>query len=85
MSQPDFYTMCATVFAPDGSFDESAMRLYLRRQIDARLGVYLGSGGNVSDGRSVLFHRCGTCKKVPNYRWRTFSTGTVPYRARFST
>jgi len=46
MSQPDFYTMCATVFGPDGSFDESAMRLYLRRQIDARLGVYLGSGGN---------------------------------------
>jgi 4-hydroxy-tetrahydrodipicolinate synthase len=46
MSQPDFYTMCATVFAPDGSFDETAMRLYLRRQIDARLGVYLGSGGN---------------------------------------
>jgi dihydrodipicolinate synthase/N-acetylneuraminate lyase len=45
MSQPDFYTMCATVFAPDGAFDEAAMRLYLRRQIDARLGVYLGSGG----------------------------------------
>jgi dihydrodipicolinate synthase/N-acetylneuraminate lyase len=46
MAQPEFYTMCATVFAPDGSFDESAMRGYLRRQIDARLGVYLGSGGN---------------------------------------
>lgn len=46
MAQPDFYTMCATVFTPDGRFDESAMRLYLRRQIDARLGVYLGSGGN---------------------------------------
>lgn len=46
MSQPDFYTMCATVFARDGRFDEAAMRLYLRRQIDARLGVYLGSGGN---------------------------------------
>ena len=46
MPQPHFYTMCATVFAPDGSFDEAAMRLYLRRQIDARLGVYLGSGGN---------------------------------------
>ena len=46
MAQPDFYTMCATVFAPDGSFDEDAMRRYLRRQIDARLGVYLGSGGN---------------------------------------
>jgi dihydrodipicolinate synthase/N-acetylneuraminate lyase len=46
MAQPDFYTMCATVFASDGSFDENAMRRYLRRQIDARLGVYLGSGGN---------------------------------------
>jgi dihydrodipicolinate synthase/N-acetylneuraminate lyase len=46
MAQPDFYTMCATVFASDGSFDESAMRRYLRRQVDARLGVYLGSGGN---------------------------------------
>src|SRR5438045_4636107 len=46
MAQPDFYTMCATVFARDGSFDEDAMRLYLKRQIDARLGVYLGSGGN---------------------------------------
>ncbi len=45
-AQPDFYTMCATVFAPDGSFDEAAMRAYLRRQVDARLGVYLGSGGN---------------------------------------
>jgi hypothetical protein len=40
--------MCATVFAPDDSFDESAMRLYLGRQVDARLGVYLGSGGNCS-------------------------------------
>ena len=46
MSQPNFYTMSATVFAPDGSFDEAEMRAYLRRQIDARLGVYLGSGGN---------------------------------------
>src|SRR6185369_13609131 len=46
MLQPDFYTMCATTFAPGGSFDETAMRLYLRRQIAARLGVYLRSGGN---------------------------------------
>ena len=42
MAQPDFYTMCATVFASDGSFDESAMRLYLRRQIDARLEASAG-------------------------------------------
>jgi dihydrodipicolinate synthase/N-acetylneuraminate lyase len=46
MAQPDFYTMCATVFAPDGGFDESAMRRYLQHQSEARLGVYLGSGGN---------------------------------------
>ncbi|HEX3864936.1 MAG TPA: dihydrodipicolinate synthase family protein [Stellaceae bacterium] len=46
MSQPEFYTMCATVFAPDGSFNEGEMRRYLRRQIEPRLGVYLGSGGN---------------------------------------
>src|SRR5258707_8972469 len=46
MSQPGFYTMCATMFAPDGSFDETAMRVYLQRQINARLGVYLGSAGN---------------------------------------
>jgi dihydrodipicolinate synthase/N-acetylneuraminate lyase len=46
MAQPDFYTMCATVFARDGRFDESTMRRYLQRQIEARLGVYLGSGGN---------------------------------------
>jgi len=41
-----FFTMCATVFAPDGGLDEAAFRGYLQRQIDARLGVYLGSGGN---------------------------------------
>lgn len=46
MSEPEFYTMCATTFAPDGGFDEGAMRLYLQRQIAAGLGVYLGSGGN---------------------------------------
>ncbi len=46
MSSRSFYTMCATTFSADGAFDEPAFRLYLKRQIDARLGVYLGSGGN---------------------------------------
>src|ERR1700693_1154632 len=46
MAQPEFHTRGATVCAPDASFGESAMRGYLRRQIDAGLGVYLGSGGN---------------------------------------
>jgi hypothetical protein len=47
MSQTEFNTMCATVFAPDGSFDESAMRRYLRRRIDARFGIYLGGNGEI--------------------------------------
>jgi dihydrodipicolinate synthase/N-acetylneuraminate lyase len=43
---PDFFTMCATVFSPHRGIDEVGFRAYLQRQIDARLGVYLGSGGN---------------------------------------
>jgi len=42
----DCFTMCATVFSPHGGIDEAGFRGYLQRQIDARLGVYLGSGGN---------------------------------------
>jgi len=43
---PDFFTMCASIFSPQGGLDEDGFRRYLQRQIDARLGVYLGSGGN---------------------------------------
>jgi dihydrodipicolinate synthase/N-acetylneuraminate lyase len=46
MAMPHFFTMCATVFSPHGGIDALAFRLYLQRQIDAGLGVYLGSGGN---------------------------------------
>ncbi len=46
MTDRAFFTMCATTFGPDRAFDENAMREYLRRQVDAGLGVYLGSGGN---------------------------------------
>jgi dihydrodipicolinate synthase/N-acetylneuraminate lyase len=42
----NFFTMCATIFSPDGGIDEAGFRGYLQRQIDAGLGVYLGSGGN---------------------------------------
>ena len=42
----DFFTMCATVFSPRGGLDDAAFRLYIQRQADAGLGVYLGSGGN---------------------------------------
>ena len=36
----------ATTFASDGSFDEGAFRQYLQRFVDAKLGVYLASGGS---------------------------------------
>ncbi len=39
--------MCrvATTFAKSGGLDEDAQRKFLQRFVDARLGVYLGSGG----------------------------------------
>lgn len=43
---PDYFTMCASIFSPDGGLDVPGFQGYLRRQIDAKLGVYLGSGGN---------------------------------------
>ncbi len=46
MQDRSYYTMLATTFARDGGVDEAAFRRYLGRQIDAGLGVYIGSGGN---------------------------------------
>ena len=34
---PNFFTMCATVFAPRGGIDDAGFRGYLQRQIDAKL------------------------------------------------
>jgi len=70
---PDHFTMCATVFAPRGGIDETGLRSYLQRQIDARLGVYLGSGGNgethaMTPEELYTLYRVGveTCRgKVP--------------------
>ena len=39
------YCMVATPFAADGTIDEDALRLQLRRMVAANVGVYLGSGG----------------------------------------
>jgi dihydrodipicolinate synthase/N-acetylneuraminate lyase len=36
----------ATTFTPDGELDEDAMRQFLQRFVDAKLGVYLASGGS---------------------------------------
>ena len=65
----------ATTFAPTGELDEDAYRQYLQRFIDAKTGVYLGSGG-IGEGHTLSWeelrrvYRVGveTCKgKVPVY------------------
>jgi 4-hydroxy-tetrahydrodipicolinate synthase len=65
----------ATTFAPTGEFDEDAYRQYLQRFIDAKTGVYLGSGG-IGEGHTLSWeelrrvYRVGveTCKgKIPVY------------------
>jgi len=65
----------ATTFAPNGELDEDAYRQYLQRFIDAKTGVYLGSGG-IGEGHTLSWeelrrvYRVGveTCKgKVPVY------------------
>ncbi len=63
----------ATTFGPDGALDEDAFREFLQRFVDAKLGVYLASGGS-GEGHSLTFdelrrvYRIGVeeCKgKVP--------------------
>jgi 4-hydroxy-tetrahydrodipicolinate synthase len=67
----NFFTMCATVFSPGGGIDEAGFRGYLQRQIDARLGVYLGGNGEthaMSPDELRTMYRIGveTCQgKVP--------------------
>ena len=45
MADLKMFCMSVTPFKPNGDLDEDALRLLLRRQIDARLGVLLCSGG----------------------------------------
>ena len=40
------FCIAATTFTKQGDLDEDAFRLFLRRFVDAKVGVYLGSGGN---------------------------------------
>lgn len=44
-SVPSLFCMLATPFKEDGSLDEQALRLHLRRMVDSGTDVYLGSGG----------------------------------------
>jgi dihydrodipicolinate synthase/N-acetylneuraminate lyase len=72
-SAVNLYCRTATTFAPDGSFDEDAFRLFLQRFIDNNIGVYLASLGSGESGAMTYdelrrVYRVGveTCKgKVP--------------------
>lgn len=75
----------ATTFTRDGAFDEEAFRAFLNRFVDARLGVYLASGGS-GEGHTLTWeelrevYRVGVevCKgKVP-----VFSNQPEQYSAR---
>ena len=72
---PIMFTMIGTPFTKEGRIDEPAYRAQLRRQVAAKNGVYLGSGGAAEahalsvDELKVLY-RIGVeeCKgKVPTY------------------
>jgi 4-hydroxy-tetrahydrodipicolinate synthase len=44
----------ATTFAPTGELDEDSFRQFLQRFVDAKLGVYLASGGS-GEGHALTF------------------------------
>jgi 4-hydroxy-tetrahydrodipicolinate synthase len=72
---PTMFSMVVTPMDQRGRIDEAGMRAHLRRQIDAGVGVYLGSGGSgeghaLSIDELALLYRIGVdeCKgKVPVY------------------
>ncbi len=73
MGGVSLYCFAATPFTTAGEVDEDALRQFLQRFIDARIGVYLGSGGGgeghaltVPELRRVYEIGVETCKgKIP--------------------
>jgi 4-hydroxy-tetrahydrodipicolinate synthase len=73
--KPLMFSMVVTPMHADGTLDEEGIRAHLRRQIDAGVGVYLGSGGS-GEGHALELDELGRlyeigaeeCKgKVPVY------------------
>lgn len=73
MSAVSLYCFAATTFTKSGEIDEVAFRQFLQRFIDAKIGVYLGSGGGgeghaltMSELRRVYEIGIDECKgKIP--------------------
>ena len=51
-ARPIMFSMVVTPTDAEGAPDEEGIRRHLRRMIDARVGVYLGSGGS-GDGHAL--------------------------------
>ena len=74
-AKPIMFSMVVTPMDDRGRIDEAGVRAHLRRQIDAGVGVYLGSGGSgeghaLSIDELAQLYRIGVdeCKgKVPVY------------------
>src|SRR5579871_4160456 len=69
----DLISRAATTFGPDGRFDPKLEAQFLQRYIDARIGVFMGSGGS-GEGHALTLdelaavYECGVkvCKgKIP--------------------
>ena len=45
-AKPTMFSMSVTPMDSRGKLDEAGSRAHLRRQIDAGVGIYLGSGGS---------------------------------------
>ena len=74
-ARPTMFSMVVTPMDEKGNLDEEGIRQHLRRQVEGRVGVYLGSGGS-GDGHSLDVDELGRlyaigveeCKgKVPVY------------------
>src|SRR5512139_4210041 len=74
-NKPIMFSMVVTPMDERGQLDEAGIRAHLQRQIDAGVGVYLGSGGS-GEGHALSIDELGQlyrigvdeCKcKVPVY------------------
>lgn len=63
MMETGVYSRIATPFTKAGEFDEGAMREFLQQFIDAKIGVYLTSGG-AGEGHSLTWEELSRIYKV---------------------
>lgn len=63
MKELGAYCLIGTTFSPSGEIDETAFRAFLNRFVDARIGVYVGSGGN-GEGHALSADELGRLYRI---------------------